>query len=128
MPSKEFIRIEYKNTEYGLYNIATTPPYFIDISKIPGLEQMIQNHKDITILPNQFNDQIISKTIRQYPEKNWIFCFKNIENFKQLITDNEIQILKQHGFKIFKIRAHNYIESPYQVIVELKTIYQKIEL
>lgn len=127
MKSKEFIRIEYADTGYGMYRI-TDINENINLESMPEFAEMSNRHCNREILPNKWNDKTIKHAFQEQENKQWRFCFKSIENFKELIKDTEIELLKQYGFKIFKIRASNYIESPYQTIVELETIYQKIEL
>jgi len=86
--------------------------YYID-----ELRGLYNRHSDF---PNLFDDDLLfhnSKVIgldfssdkdfddpRLNPE-NWRFSFKNLNQFEQWVTRDEVKTLKEHGYRVFKISA-----------------------
>lgn len=107
---KTFYRIE-DGFGVGLYNSS------LGVTYNPLLRAMVDRHLDKSILPNAFNDDVIFQALKDNRNKDFKFYFNSLERLKEIITEEELKALKEMGFKMFEVKASQYISSEYQTIL-----------
>lgn len=121
MRTKIFYRIEYEDSDKGLYESGL-------VSDTPKLNDMMNRHNNPEILPNTFLDLEIREYIRANSNTHFRFCFNSESDMNRLITRDELYILIGLGCRIYTIETQDYFSSKYQTIVNKDTIISKLDV
>ena len=50
------------------------------------------------------------------------FAFKNVDQFEKWVLREEVALLNEYGYRVYRIETDEFTESPYQVIFNVNSI------
>ena len=129
---KSVIRVQDKYGrgmfQYGNYDpIRTAGVYDID-----RLQSLADRHlyfpniwKDSKIL--KFLEELLGTTF-EASKLDYRFAFKNLDQFESWVLREEIAILNEYGYRVYRIETDDFFESDYQVIFNVNSIKSVVDI
>jgi len=102
------VRVEHPLDGYGLFRSHNSMNF-------DGLEKMYDRHQDLPI-PTYDG-------LSMYKDnKQWFCAYKTLEQFKEWVTTEEVQILLSYGFNIYMLEVEEFQQGNYQVLFTKRSI------
>jgi hypothetical protein len=120
--TKFVVRIEHEDG-YGCFNNAGTIETKKTIYEIFGAEEMRERF-NARLLPTPYGEGLSIGA----DDKEWFCAFKNHKQIHQFFNKSEIETLKNHNYKILKLRVAEYQAGKVQVIFTKESIKKKIDI
>lgn len=123
---KSVIRVQDKYGrgmfQYGNYDpMRTAGVYDID-----RLQSLADRHLHF---PNLWNDTRLVEFLEKKLGKDfeagtleYRFAFKNLDQFEEWVLREEVAILNEYGYRVYKIETDDYKESDFQVLFNVNSI------
>lgn len=98
------------------------------VYEIGSLARLAERHNKF---PNVTSDKVIHDVVKKdnsnvfgidYCNLKWRFAFKNISQFEEWVLRSEVSILKEYGYKVYKIEAEEVVESEYQSVYDINSV------
>lgn len=123
---KSVIRVQDKYGrgmfQYGNYDLMRTAGVY-DIDR---LQSLADRHLHF---PNLWADTKLVKFLEKKLGKDfeagtleYRFAFKNLDQFEEWVLREEVAILNEYGYRVYKIETDDYKESDFQVIFNVNSI------
>lgn len=130
MKAKSFIRVQDK---FGRGMFQSGTPRRLrktkDVASIDELSELSKRHNDF---PNAIDDTKIhhfllercDNFVRTYMSGNfdYRFSFKNLAQFELWVTREEVKILKDYGYDVYRIEATDFCESEFQCVFNINSV------
>lgn len=123
---KSVIRVQ---DEYGrgMFQYGNTALYRNKgIYDIPELNTLAERHLNF---PNLWNDDELVDFLHgklgydfEASRLDYRFAFKNIDQFEKWVLREEVALLNEYGYRVYRIETDDFTESPYQVIFNVNSI------
>lgn len=123
---KSVIRVQDKYGrgmfQYGNHDLMRTA----GIYDIPSLQNLADRHLHF---PNLWNDSTLVKFLEdklgydfEASKLDYRFAFKNIDQFEQWVLREEIALLNEYGYRVYRIETDEFVESDFQVLFNVNSI------
>lgn len=123
---KSVIRVQDKYGrgmfQYGNYDLMRTAGVY-DIDR---LQSLADRHLHF---PNLWTDTKLVKFLEKKLGKDfeagtleYRFAFKNLDQFEEWVLREEVAILNEYGYRVYKIETDDYKESDFQVLFNVNSI------
>lgn len=123
---KSVIRVQDKYGrgmfQYGNYDLMRTAGVY-DIDR---LQSLADRHLHF---PNLWNDTRLVEFLEKKLGKDfeagtleYRFAFKNLDQFEEWVLREEVAILNEYGYRVYKIETDDYKESDFQVLFNVNSI------
>lgn len=123
---KSVIRVQDKYGrgmfQYGNYDLMRTAGVY-DIDRLQSLADRHTN------FPNLWNDTKILRFLEftlgtnfEASQLEYRFAFKNIDQFESWVLREEVAILNDYGYRVYRIETDDFFESDHQVIFNVNSI------
>lgn len=93
---------------------------------IPQLTSLADRH---LLFPNLWLDTKLVKFLEKKLGKDfeagkldYRFAFKNLDQFEEWVLREEVAILNDYGYRVYKIETDDYKESDFQVLFNVNSI------
>jgi len=93
---------------------------------IQDLKNLANRHLDF---PNLWIDKKLVKFLEKKLGKDfeagkldYRFAFKNLDQFEEWVLREEVAILNEYGYRVYKIETDDYKESDFQVLFNVNSI------
>lgn len=129
---KSVIRVQDKYGrgmfQYGNTDFQRTAGVY-DIDKLSSLAD---RH---LLFPNLWLDTKLVKFLEKKLGKDfeagtleYRFAFKNLDQFEEWVLREEVAILNEYGYRVYKIETDDYKESDFQVLFNVNSIKSVIDI
>jgi hypothetical protein len=123
---KSVIRVQDKHGrgmfQYGNISTFTSPSVY----DIPELDNLAQRHLNF---PNLWFDKKLVKFLEGKLGKDfeagtleYRFAFKNLDQFEEWVLREEVAVLNEYGYRVYKIETDDFKESDFQVLFNVNSI------
>lgn len=129
---KSVIRVQDKYGrgmfQYGNHDLMRTAGVY-DIDRLSNLADRHLN------FPNLWNDarllaflEGLLGTSFEAGKLDYRFAFKNIDQFESWVLREEIAILNEYGYRVYRIETDDFFESDHQVIFNVNSIKSVVDI
>ena len=123
---KSVIRVQDKYGR-GMFQYGNTDLYRSKgVYDIPELSQLADRHLNF---PNLWNDSTLVNFLEEElgstfeaSQLDYRFSFKNIDQFEQWVLREEVALLNEYGYRVYRIETDEFVESPFQVIFNVNSV------
>lgn len=98
----------------------------LGIYDIPELSTLADRHLHF---PNLWNDSILVNFLERKLGKDfeagkldYRFAFKNLDQFEAWVLREEVAVLNDYGYRVYKIETDDFKESDFQVLFNVNSI------
>lgn len=98
----------------------------LGVYDIPELSTLADRHLHF---PNLWNDSTIANFLErklgldfEAIKLDYRFAFKNLDQFEAWVLREEVALLNQYGYRVYRIETDEFVESPYQVLFNVNSI------
>lgn len=123
---KSFIRVQDKHGR-GMFQYGNTSNFTsVGVYDIPELETLADRHLGF---PNLWLDKKLVKFLEgklgkdfEAGKLDYRFAFKNLDQFEEWVLREEVAILNEYGYRVYKIETDDFKESDFQVLFNVNSI------
>jgi hypothetical protein len=98
----------------------------LGIYDIPELSTLADRHLHF---PNLWNDSTLvdfleGKLGRDFEASklDYRFAFKNLDQFEAWVLREEVALLNQYGYRVYRIETDEFVESDFQIIFNVNSV------
>jgi hypothetical protein len=98
----------------------------LGIYDIPELSTLADRHLHF---PNLWNDSTLVDFLKgklgrdfEASKLDYRFAFKNLDQFEAWVLREEVALLNQYGYRVYRIETDEFVESDFQIIFNVNSV------
>ncbi len=123
---KSVIRVQDKYGrgmfQYGNHDFIRS----LGVYDIPELSKLADRHLHF---PNLWNDITLVNFLEgklgrhfEASKLDYRFAFKNLDQFEAWVLREEVALLNQYGYRVYRIETDEFVESDFQIIFNVNSV------